>query len=174
MNYCNTLSDANAAREAMTFEAIGNNDAAAIGRAQTALSSVMRDRMKPTDADYAQRLIRESRSRILSSSETAWLVKFGTWYDSLNKKFWDYWDNGGREETEALRQQARVQGATRASSATKPSNSTAKSATTSASGNDTLKPASTDPVQEPLLKPMYLVGLAAVVGVVGYMALRRK
>ena len=73
--------------------------AEAIAKAQRALNGVMRDKMKTSDVDYAQRLIRESSQRELEQKEWMWLSSFAKWYDTYNRKFWEWWENGGRELT---------------------------------------------------------------------------
>ncbi|MBU3720554.1 MAG: hypothetical protein FGM22_07310 [Burkholderiaceae bacterium] len=80
----------------------------AVEAASAALATVMREKMKPSDVDYAQALVRTSGQRALVATEIAWLAKFARWYDQYNNSFWTWWENGGREETEALQKARRV------------------------------------------------------------------
>lgn len=79
-----------------------------IENSKTALASVMREKMKPSDRDYAQTLVRLSEQRSLSATEINWLTKFAAWYDQYNSRFWSWWENGGREETLALQNAGKV------------------------------------------------------------------
>lgn len=73
-----------------------------ISAANAALSSAMRDKMKPSDVTYAQSLIRTSTQRDISETELRWLRQFTTWYDAYNPKFWNWWEAGGDVETRTL------------------------------------------------------------------------
>lgn len=73
-----------------------------ITAANAALSSTMREKMKPADVTYAQSLIRTSSQRDISDTELRWLRQFTTWYDAYNPKFWNWWEAGGDVETRTL------------------------------------------------------------------------
>jgi len=68
--------------------------------AADALASVMLSKMKPSDRDYARRLL--ARTAPLTMQEISWLLEFARWYDEYNKKFWDWWEAGGDKETASL------------------------------------------------------------------------
>jgi cell division septation protein DedD len=164
----------------MYYQNLNDGTRTAIDNARVVLKSVMTSRMKPADVAYANRLLAESSNRQLSGVETTWLVNFANWYDTMNPKFWNWWESGGKEETEALQAQSKA-GGTRSQATTKFAAEPPKQpAPTNTGRGATPEPAPLTPEQEAALKAKkrnrtYLIGgLLAVAGLGTWVYLKRR
>jgi len=176
MNYCESLSDASTIPSALRITPVQ--------RAQSALSGVMREHMKPSDIDYAQALIKTASQRVLSSEESAWLDNFASWYDTWNNQFWSWYDNkGGREETAALKRSSRVTAPTTGTQERPRSNGTPQTPQQKASSGTTPKTGPTPPTpptteqgaKQGTNKGLILYGLGGLVLVtLAYLVIRGK
>lgn len=139
----------------------------AVSKAQSALNGVMREKMKPSDVDYAQRLIRNASSRELTQTEIGWLYSFAQWYDSLNRKFWTWWESGGESETRALQAKATTTQQTAAAPKTTSNTTTQQTAMPST-------PSPYDAMPEPSPFPWkWVLGGVAVAGT-AYIVFKKK
>lgn len=152
-----------------------------ISGANAALSSPMRDRMKPADISYAQSIIRTAPQRELSQSELLWLKNFAKWYDAYNPQFWTWWENGGDAETRALQSQSRATAPQTGTQARPKPNSTPKTPQEKAvqtTATNPLLPPNPNPDSNPngTRKAMLFVGwgLLAVFGYFVYKTVKSK